>query len=400
MKLNMICIGSGNASAPIRSNGCEASTASSSAAAVARNPRLHLVHPPRRERARRRLAQAAVRRRVEADHRRLRLVAAVEQGPADLGRQRDQRQLRVRGAERLRVEEHALDVRVARDHVVAERRRVEHRLLRPLAQRVAQVRRAERIELLVHRAAPHGAQSCGSGGRRVRDGDAGLPRDDARRTGPARRRTRGRRSRRAPARPARPRPAAGVCAPLMSANHGREASVSIRPGQSAMTSRSRGEARGGAHGGDLRDLRGDVQPAAELGAAGVDGAPPLLDQRVDGVEASAAAANRGRTAAGSLSSVPSALATTISRPPGRSRGANSRRTRVVARLLVSATASTSLRRVGVRAHARGGVGEHDVDLAELLGQRGDRGAVADVEDAALDAEVARRRRRRARGRGR
>ena len=36
MKLNMIRIGSGNASASMRSNGCDGSTASSSSAAVAR----------------------------------------------------------------------------------------------------------------------------------------------------------------------------------------------------------------------------------------------------------------------------------------------------------------------------------------------------------------------------
>ena len=62
-------------------------------------------------------------------------------------------------------------------------------------------------------------------------------------------------------------------------------------------------------------------------------------------------------------------------------------------------------RVGVRAHPRGGVGEDDVDLAELGGQRVDGVAVADVEDAALDAGAGRaarrpRRRGRARGRGR
>ena len=96
--------------------------------------RLHLLHPPRRERARGGLAQPPVRRRVEADHRRLRLVPAVEQRLADLGRERDQRQLRVGRAERLRIEEDALDVGVARDHVVVERRRVEHRRLGALAQ--------------------------------------------------------------------------------------------------------------------------------------------------------------------------------------------------------------------------------------------------------------------------
>ena len=42
-------------------------------------------------------------------------------------------------------------------------------------------------------------------------------------------------------------------------------------------------------------------------------------------------------------------------------------------------------RVGVRAHPRGGVGEDDVDLAELGGERVDGAGVADVEDAALDA---------------
>src|SRR6185312_3375444 len=41
--------------------------------------------------------------------------------------------------------------------------------------------------------------------------------------------------------------------------------------------------------------------------------------------------------------------------------------------------------VVVGSHPRGGVGEDDVDLAELAGEGRDGGAIADVEDAALDA---------------
>jgi hypothetical protein len=116
------------------------------------DPRRHLVHPPRRERPGRRLAQPPVLRRVEADHRRLGLVPAVQQRLAHLGRERDQRQLRVGGAERLRIEEHPLDVRIARDDVVVQRRRVEHRLrrqwqLRHHRVRIAQERLAQRIEV-------------------------------------------------------------------------------------------------------------------------------------------------------------------------------------------------------------------------------------------------------------
>jgi hypothetical protein len=40
--------------------------------------------------------------------------------------------------------------------------------------------------------------------------------------------------------------------------------------------------------------------------------------------------------------------------------------------------------IGVRAHPRGGVGEHDVDFAQLGGQRRDGRGIAHVEHAALD----------------
>ena len=86
----------------------------------------------------------------------------------------------------------------------------------------------------------------------------------------------------------------------------------------------------------------------------------------------------------SLSSVPSALATITSRPPGRSRGANARS--IVGRREVAGLGDgvDLVGGVGVGAHPRGGVREDDVDLAELGGQRGDGGAVAHVEHPALD----------------
>ena len=173
MKLNMIRIGSGNASASIRSNGPLASTASSSSAAVARM-RGSISFTRRGVNARAAgLRRRPCARRVEADHRRLRLVAAVEQRLADLGRERDQRQLRVGRAERLRVQEHALDVRVARDHVVVQRRRVEHRRARGRSrQRVAQERLAERIEPGVHRTA-HDRAVCRSAAGRCERGHLG-----------------------------------------------------------------------------------------------------------------------------------------------------------------------------------------------------------------------------------
>ena len=98
----------------------------------------------------------------------------------------------------------------------------------------------------------------------------------------------------------------------------------------------------------------------------------------------AAAANRARTRSSSLSSVPNALATMISRPPGRMRGANSRSMRRGGEVVGLGDGVDLGRRVGVRAHPGGGVGEDDVDLAQLGGERGDRVGVADVEDAAFD----------------
>ena len=47
-------------------------------------------------------------------------------------------------------------------------------------------------------------------------------------------------------------------------------------------------------------------------------------------------------------------------------------------------------RIGLRAHARGRVGKHDVHRAELGGQRRDRLTVAHVEHTALDAGDGRR----------
>ena len=154
---------------------------------------LHRRHAPRRERARRRPAQARVRGRVERDHRGLRPVPALGEDLQRLGLELDQRQLRGRRGVRLRVEEDLLDVGVAGDHVVVERRRVEHRLVvRQLGQHRVGVREelgGQRVEVLVHRTA-HAAQGSaawavglagaaalkeGSGGRRTgwRAGRAG-----------------------------------------------------------------------------------------------------------------------------------------------------------------------------------------------------------------------------------
>ena len=66
--------------------------------------------------------------------------------------------------------------------------------------------------------------------------------------------------------------------------------------------------------------------------------------------------------------------------------------REVARLFVSATASTSSAGSASGLIRARGVGEDDVDLAQLGGERVDGAAVADVEDAALDAGAARSRR--------
>ena len=124
-----------------------------------------------------------MRRRVEADHRRLRLVSAREQ---DLGRLRHElheRALRRRSGVRFMVEEDRFNVDVARDDVVVDRRRVEHRrLTRQRVQhreRIGEERRRERIEVGVNGtrslpnarhglATPSGQEDTESNGLRVR----------------------------------------------------------------------------------------------------------------------------------------------------------------------------------------------------------------------------------------
>ena len=181
----------------------------------------------------------------------------------------------------------------------------------------------------------------------------------------------------------------------MSSNQGREASVSISPGQSAMTSLSVGEVGGaplagdGADGGDLRDLRRDVQPGAEalvLGAALVDGA-----------RASRRRARRRRRgwSAAAREAAGDALVELVERPeragdddqPAAGTQAGREGAQHVGRREVVGLGDgvDLVGGVGVRAHACRGVGEDDVDLAQLGGERRDGVAVADVEHAALDA---------------
>ena len=76
-------------------------------------------------------------------------MAALEQDLRRLRHERDERQLRGRRRERLGVEEDALDVGVARDDVVAERRGEEDRRQAvERGQRIGQELGRERVELL------------------------------------------------------------------------------------------------------------------------------------------------------------------------------------------------------------------------------------------------------------
>ena len=129
-------------------------------------------------------------------------------------------------------------------------------------------------------------------------------------------------------------------------------------------------------------------PKPSLGTAGVHRGAPLLDERVDGVEAPrrprrSAAATRGS----SLSSVPSALATTIEPAAGPQARREGAQHRDVATLLVSATASTSSAGSAsglIRAVAL----EKTMSTSpQLGGERSDGVGVADVEDAAFDARA-------------
>ena len=201
------------------------------------------------------------------------------------------------------------------------------------------------------------------------------------RTARARRRRRGRRLARGRARPARPRPRAGVWASLMSSNHGREASVSIRPGHSAMISLLVGEVgRRGAR-GRRRGRRRPGRPSTGCSATcrsprprrGRRG-PPRASRRRARRRRRGSSAARGEAAGDPLVELVERAerAGDDDQPAARAQARGERaQHRVVARLLVSATASTSSAGSAVRAHARGGVGEDDVDLAELRGQRGD-----------------------------
>src|SRR3954452_11779743 len=112
---------------------------------------------------------------------------------------------------------------------------------------------------------------------------------------------------------------------------------------------------------------------------GLDGGAPAFDERVDRVEAGGvgeAVADpfvelvEGAERAGD-DDQPAA------RPHPGGEGAQDARGGEVVRLGHRVDLGG---RIGVRAHPRGGVGEDDVDLAQLGGERGDRAGVADVED--------------------
>jgi hypothetical protein len=119
--------------------------------------RFHLGHALRGEGLHCRGTQAFVGRLVEADHRRLRLVTAVEKDLADVITDRNERQLGGGGRERVGVHEDRLDVVVASDDVVVDARSEEHRrALRQSGQHaigIDLVFGREGIEVGLHRAA-------------------------------------------------------------------------------------------------------------------------------------------------------------------------------------------------------------------------------------------------------
>jgi hypothetical protein len=105
--------GSGKASAATRSNSVASPTCVEQPGGVGLDGRDHGGDPLHAERAGGRLAEPGVLGLVQADHGRLRLVAAREQDPLGFGDQRHQRSLGHRRGVRGRVPEHRLDVGVA-----------------------------------------------------------------------------------------------------------------------------------------------------------------------------------------------------------------------------------------------------------------------------------------------
>jgi hypothetical protein len=126
----------------------------------------------------------------------------------------------------------------------------------------------------------------------------------------------------------------------------------------------------------------------------VHGVAPLDDERIDGVEAGAGRLKARASARVELVERPERAGhddEPSAGPEAGCEGAQHARGGEVARLRDRVDL---VGRVGVRAHPRRGVGEDDVDLAQLGGQGVDGAAVADVEDAALDARPGPRRGRR------
>ena len=114
--------GSGNASAATRSNSVSAGHGVEQPGRGGLDGGDHGGDPLHAERPGGRLAEPGVFGLVQADHRRLGLVAAREQDLLGLGDDRRQRRLGDRGGVGSRVAEHRLDRGVAGDHVVADRR--------------------------------------------------------------------------------------------------------------------------------------------------------------------------------------------------------------------------------------------------------------------------------------
>jgi hypothetical protein len=178
----------------------------------------------------------------------------------------------------------------------------------------------------------------------------------------------------------------GCLGAAMSANHGREASVSIRPGHSATMSlpsarsasrRSAAIARTAATWATLDGMFSHVpKPSCSARpawtAARHSATNPSTASRL-----AVAAAKRGRTRSASLS-----CRRWPRRPGDRLAGARTRAASGWWQGCWSPPPRRPGRRVGLGARARRRVGS-DVDLAELGGERGDGVRVADVQDAAL-----------------
>jgi DNA-binding transcriptional LysR family regulator len=145
---------------------------------------------------------------------------------------------------------------------------------------------------------------------------------------------------------------------------------------------------GGADGSDLRDLGWDVQPFSEAfvsRTAVVDGLPPLGDEGVDGIESALGGAGKALGHAVVELVERAERAGDDDQPAGRAQAGREGAQHAGGREVAGPGDGVDLvDRIGVGAHARGGVGEHDVDLAELGGECGDGGGVAHVEHAALD----------------